>query len=192
MRVLGVLLALVEVRSSRTVVCAITLRDQSAHFVQRVVRYASRVRTHVADQTNRTLLLAQLDAFVELLRQHHCAFHAEAQLAGGLLLNSGCDEWRHRVALLLPVRYGTDNVLHAVERADDRLRCRLIRDLRVFIVAFEETCRKLGRLLREQMDVDGPVLALLKSADFALTLHDQAQRHRLDAACGKPAADLVP
>ena len=85
MRVLRVFLRLEGIRRFRQELRAVLLADQLAYFGDRVVRDAGRVGTHVGDQTDGTFV-AEIDAFVQALGDHHGALHAEAQLARGVLL----------------------------------------------------------------------------------------------------------
>src|SRR5260370_40676130 len=74
--------------------------DQPANFVERVVRNARGVGSHVGDEAHRTFR-AKLDAFVQPLSQHHGPLHAEPKFARGLLLQRGRDERRNRIAFFL-------------------------------------------------------------------------------------------
>ena len=74
---------------SGTILRAEALADQSANFVERVVGDARRIGTHVGDKTDRAFL-AELDAFIQLLREHHGALDAEAELAR----RTPAAEWR--------------------------------------------------------------------------------------------------
>ena len=79
MRVLRVLLALVDVGGRRQEARAVALADVAADFGHRVVADARRIGAHVGDQADRAFL-ADLDTFIQALRQHHGALHAEASL----------------------------------------------------------------------------------------------------------------
>ena len=59
-----------------------------------------RIGPHIADQTDRTFF-AELDAFVEPLRDHHGPLGGEAELARRLLLELTGDEGWNRVSLPL-------------------------------------------------------------------------------------------
>ena len=95
--------------------------DELAHFGDGVVRDARRIGTHVGDETDRAFA-AQFHAFIELLRQHHGALHAEAQLARRFLLQGGRDERSDRIAALFLRADRFDDVLRAFEIGDQRIR----------------------------------------------------------------------
>ena len=98
MRLLRVLdLALVFARRRRQVVGAVARRDMVADRGDRLARHLHAVGPHIGDQAGG--LAADIDAFVELLRQPHGLLRAEAQLARRLLLQRRGGERRMRVAL---------------------------------------------------------------------------------------------
>ena len=96
-RILRVLLRLVGVGRLRQELRAVFLPNQLAHFGQRFIGNAGGVGTHVGDQTNRALV-AEIDAFIQPLGDHHGALHAETQLARGILLELAGGKRRSRTA----------------------------------------------------------------------------------------------
>ena len=77
----------------------------------RALRHSRAVRPHVRDETDRSLVLAQLDAFVEILRQAHGALGAKTEFFRRFLLQGGRSEGRGRILPPLPaldVGYGED------------------------------------------------------------------------------------
>src|SRR5271157_2556970 len=105
--VLSVFLRLVGVRRFRQELKAVGAGDQLARFGERLVRDTGRVGTHVGDKPDRALV-AEIDTFVEALRDDHGSLHAEAQLARGVLLELAGGEWR----------CWTPSALALVDRAD--------------------------------------------------------------------------
>ena len=85
-----------------------------------------------------------------------------------------------------------DQVLGAIHLIEQALGGAFIRELDRFVVLFGEARGQHRRLLGVQLDVDGPVLALDERADLALAVHNQPQRHGLNAAGRKPAPHFVP
>ena len=120
-RVLGVLLALVEVRLLGQVLRAVGLSDLVAHGADRVEGDAGGVRAHVRDQADGAVF-ARLDAFVEALRHLHRLLDREAQLLEGLLLELGGDEGGHRMAAPLLVLDLADHEGRGLEVAPQGFR----------------------------------------------------------------------
>ncbi len=191
-RVLRVLLRLIDVGAAGRNSLPYRSVIRSPHVADGVVGNARGIGAHVGDQTDRAFL-AHFDAFIQPLRQHHGALHAEAQLARRLLLQGGGDERRHRVALLLARADGFDDVIGAIERGHDRVGrlpgCRSRRHRRSILTS---RAREHRRLLGVQIDVDGPVFLRDEGADLAFALHDHPQRDGLHAAGGESAADFIP
>ena len=73
------------------------LADIFAYFLDRLGRHPGRIGTHVGDQTDQPFF-PELHAFIQALRDHHGALHAETQLARGILLQLAGGEWRSRIA----------------------------------------------------------------------------------------------
>ena len=103
-RVLRVLLRLVDVRLLGHVVGAERPADELADVGDRLLRHARRVGAHVGDETDRAFA-RQLDAFVQLLRDHHRLLDREARR----LLQLAGDERRNRALLALLRRDRVDD-----------------------------------------------------------------------------------
>ncbi|MCY1293108.1 hypothetical protein D9M70_423560 [compost metagenome] len=85
MRFLGVLrLGRIETRLFRQVAVAELVGNRLARGLDRFRRHLHAVGTHIGDQTDR--LAADVDAFIELLRDLHGARCGEAEFGGGGLL----------------------------------------------------------------------------------------------------------
>ncbi len=190
-RVLRVLLRLVRVRRLGQELRAVSARDQFAYFGQRFIRDTGRIRTHVGDESDRALV-AEIDAFVEALRDDHGALYAEAQLARRVLLKLAGSERRGRAAPSLALVNRADAPVGELQRGLQLAGFLAIRDCRLLVADTDKPRRKCGRLGSLQVRVDGPIFLLNERLDVALTLDDEPQRNRLHAACGEPAADFVP
>ncbi len=191
MRRLRRLLFLVHVRRFRQVLGTVLAADEFAQLRDRIIRNTGGIGAHVGDEANRAFL-AQFHAFVEVLREHHGALHAEAQLARGVLLQLAGGEGRSRAAPALPFFHRADRPLGLLQRRADLLRFFGVGDLGLFVAAADEARVERRGLGGRQVRVDGPVFLLLEGLDLALALDDQAQRDGLHAAGGEPAAHLVP
>ena len=142
---------------------------------------ARRVGTHVRDETDLPLFAADIDAFVEILRQSHRALGAEAQLLGGFLLQRGRGERRGGILpLLAPLDLGDGELRPSLEVGEDALGFRPGGDLRLVAVDLMQLRRERLRALL-QIGRDAPVLDRRERADFALALHDDTQGDRLHA-----------
>ena len=159
----------------------------------RVVADARGIGTHVGDETDGAFL-ADLDAFIQPLRQHHGALHAEAQLARGFLLQGGGDERRDRIALLLARGHDLDDVVGACRAAPTRESvASWLPSSGVSSLALDQARAEHRRSSwRSRSTSTVQYSRLMEGADLALALHDHAQRHGLHAAGGETAAHFVP
>jgi hypothetical protein len=79
--------------------------------------HTRRVGTHVRDETD-AVVAADVDAFVQILREPHGALGAEAQLLGGFLLQRGRGEGGGGVlAPLAPLDLGDEELLAPLQSA---------------------------------------------------------------------------
>ena len=153
-------------------------------------RDPSRVGSHVGDETGRPFG-AELDAFIEVLRDPHGAARRKPQPAGGVLLERRGDVGRVRAlrpALLLDP---DDPIGRALELAQDVLGFGLGLDLKLdvgvrrtgvtsaAVEPGEEMC--FGALLG-QLGVDRPRLDRDELADLLLAIDHQPQGDRGDPA----------
>ena len=98
MRFLRVLrLAGIGARHGRHITVAIPLADDAARFGDGFAHHGDAVGSHIGDQADG--VAADLDAFIEALRDLHGALGGEAQLARGFLLQGRGDEGRRGIAL---------------------------------------------------------------------------------------------
>ena len=163
----------------------------SANLIERVIRDAHGIGAHVGDQRDGAFL-AQLDAFVEFLRERHGALRGVPQAIVRSLLELGSGEWRRRIAPLFLLRDGGDDPLGLLHGRDDFIGVGLIIHFDVFALELAELGFEDGRRAGIQHGVDGPVFLGDEGADFLFALDDQAQRDSLHASGGKAAADFIP
>ena len=104
---LGALLGLVDGRGIGEILAPEPPGDPAARLVLGLARDAHGVGAHVRDEADRALV-PQLDALVELLRQHHGLLGREVELAARLLLQRRGDEGRRGVAPALAARHALD------------------------------------------------------------------------------------
>src|SRR5215831_5923666 len=127
-RALRVLLLFVRVGRFRKIVWTVFFADVLANFGDGFRGNPDRVGTHVGNQTDRTLF-AEFHAFVEALRDHHGAFHAEAELARGVLLELAGGKWRRGIAAAFFLVDRADDPLGFFQSDADLFRFLAIRDL---------------------------------------------------------------
>ena len=190
----GVLCALLGLIGSglvRQVVGAEPLGDKFSQFLHGLIADAGRVGAHVGNQTDRALF-AQLDAFIEPLRQRHGALDTEAKLARRVLLQGAGDKRGNRVAPPLLARDGGDVVDRLLQRGHVLVRFLLVGNEKFFAVVFDEPGVENRRLGGGEIGGNGPVLFLLELADFAFPFHYQPQGNGLNAPGGESPLDLVP
>ena len=131
----------------------------------------------------------QLDAFVELLREHHRLLDREPRR----LLQLARDERRRRVALALLGRDRRRRSTSARSRsARIAFDCSSLPTLIVVAALLEQLRFELRRLRPGEPREDVPVLLGHERLDLALAVAHQLQRDRLHAAGAQAAADLVP
>ena len=166
-----------------------------ADALERLVRHARRIGTHISDKADRALL-AQLDAFVQLLRDLHRAARLVVELARGLLLEARGDERGRRTAadfLALDALYSERRFL---DGRDDLAGLRLgqlvglVVDAIVFVAVEPRLERR--RILSREARVEGPVFFGAECLALALAIDDYPERDRLHAAGADAALDLVP
>ena len=150
-----------------------------------------RIGTHVGNQRDRAFV-AQLHAFIELLREGHGALGGVAQPVISRLLQFRSREGRRRIALLFFLRNACHLPLGLADRADDLIRGFLILYFDVLAFVLEELGFEERRLPGIQHRVNRPILLRNERANLLLALDDQPQGHRLDAPGGEAAPNFVP
>ena len=187
MRVLGIGLRLVVNRLLGHVVGPELLPDVLAHVGQRLVGDAGRVGSHVGDETHGAFT-RQLDALVELLRDHHRLLDREARR----LLQLAGDERRNRALLAFLGRDRRDGPVRLLQVLEDGVRFGFVPDLDVRAVLLEELGVELRRHRPGQPRGQVPILLGDERADLAFAIDDDLEGDRLHPAGAQAATDLVP
>src|SRR5215472_6631569 len=160
-----------------------------------MVRHPCRVGSHVSDETDRSLI-AQLDTFIEPLRDSHRARRLEVELARCFLLEARGDEGGCRAAAHFLALDGTNDERRLFDRADNLagLRLRQLVGLVVDALVFpaEQTRLEGRRIGRLQTCIERPVLFGAECFTFALALDDYPERDRLHPPRAESSFHLVP
>src|SRR2546430_1607482 len=167
------------------------LRDDLTRLVERALGDVERVGAHIGDETDRGAL-PDRDAFIELLRQDHRPLHRIAELAGCLLLQGRGGEGRRGVPAALLLLDALDRVLGIGERRTVLVRGLTVMDFELVAFVLDDLRRqRLARVVRER-GLERPVLLGHKGLDLALAVDNQPKGDGLNAAGGKPVANLLP
>src|SRR2546426_1088222 len=167
------------------------LRDDVTGLMKRAFGDVKRVGTHVGDETDRRAI-ADRDAFVELLGEHHRFLYRVAELARRLLLQRRGRERRRGIAAALALLNALDGVGGLGERGSDPVGGLAVVNFELVTLLLDDLGgERLPRVVRER-GLEGPVLLRLERLDLALAVDDEAERDRLDAAGGEAVPDLLP
>ena len=191
LRVLG--LGLVLARRVRHIGVAVVLADHFARLRDRGAVDLHAVGSHIGNETGG--LAADIDAFIEPLRDPHRMRRRKAELAAGFLLQGRGGEGRLRIAARRLGFDGRDREVGGLNRLLEFFGFRARSDvepLDLLAVGADQTrlegvaarCRQ-GRHQR-------PVFAGDELFDFEFAVADQPQRHRLHAAGRARARQLAP
>ena len=191
MRRLGCLFLFIGIRRRGQIFAAVLSLDIFADLRQGVIGDAGRIGTHVGNESDQTLF-AQFHAFVQALRNHHGALHAETQLAGGILLELAGGKGRGRVAPALLAIDGADPPVGLLDGGADFFRVIAVGDLDLLLVLAEKTGVESRGLGAGEIRVDRPVFLLFEGLDFAFAFDDEPQGHGLHAPGRYAASDFVP
>ena len=192
MRVLRAGLGLEGAGLFGVVVGPVAAHDELFRSVQRFLRQAQGVGTHIGDETDGALA-GDVDAFIELLGHRHRAFRRHAEAARGLLLQRGGDERGRGRAGLFPALDGLDGKVVFADRVNDRVDLVLAVELHFFLLRAVEAGDDAARLFDAvERHVEIPVFLGLEDLDLVFAVDDHAGRDRLHAPGGKAPADLAP
>ena len=191
LRVLG--LGLILARRVRHIGIAVILADHLARLHDRRIVDLHAIGTHIGDEAGG--LAADVDAFIQPLRDPHGMRRRKAELAAGFLLQRRGGEGRLRIA---PRRFCLDRGDREV-RGLDRLfeifglgAGADIEPLDLLAVGADQTRLEGVAARRRQRCDQRPVFARNEFFDFEFAVADQAQRHRLHAARRARARQLAP
>jgi hypothetical protein len=191
LRVLG--FVLVAARRIGNVIAAIVTVDHPPDGANGFLRHVDTVGAHVSDETDR--LAANIDAFIQPLRQSHGVGGREAELAAGFLLQGRGGEGRRRIA---PRRLGfhrRDGEARMFEGLLEGFGFRAGADveaLDLLAVGADKASFKTLFARGRQRCRERPIFARHETFDLELTIGDQPQRHRLHAAGGTGARQFAP
>jgi hypothetical protein len=191
LRVLG--LGRVLARRARHVAVAVFLADHPARGLHGFRRHVDAVGTHIGDETDG--LAADVDAFVEPLRDAHGLRRGKAELARGLLLQGRGGERRVGVALgglRLDVRYREGRKLQILLEGLGVLAVADVEARDLLAVGAHEARVEHAAVLGGERRDQRPVFARLEGLDLELAVADEAQRHRLDATGRARSRQLAP
>src|ERR1700722_15496020 len=168
---LRILLLFKSIRRLGQVGGTVFLADVFAHLLNGFGRDASGIGTHVGDETDQSFF-AEFHAFVQALRDHHGALHAETQLTRGILLQLAGSERRRGVATAL---FFLDRAYQPVgffQRDANLFRVFAVCDFNLFFTLAHEAGVEGGRLAGSEVRVDGPIFFFLERFDFAFAFDD--------------------
>ena len=100
MSILRALFRSIGIRFVGHIALAVLSRDKLPYGTQRVIGDTSGIGPHIGDETHGAFV-AQLDAFIELLRELHGSPRLKTQLSRRLLLQLAGDERRRRITAAL-------------------------------------------------------------------------------------------
>ncbi len=191
LRVLG--LGLVLARGVRHIGVAVILADHLAGLGDRLGRDLHAVGSHIGDEAGG--LAADVDAFIQPLRDAHGVRRREAELAACFLLQGRGGEGRLRVAARRLGLDGRDLEQCGLDRLLEVLGFRAGADVEPgdLLAIGADQPRLEGITARRQQRRDQrPILPGDEFFDFELAVADQPQRDRLDAAGRAGAGQLAP
>ena len=202
MRLLGVArLRLVPAELRQPVSVAVVGLHELGDLAERRFGDGHRVGPHIGDEAYGALA-RKIDALVQALGHRHRLARAEAELAGGLLLQRRRGEGRGGRALPLLLLDLRDAVVRTVQPFDvgggvglgpeqDPLLVGRGGELALGHLGQAGGERGLG-ILRREADVDAPVFDRVERRDLTLALDDQPDCHRLHPPGGEARSNPFP
>ena len=198
MRILTGLLGLVDAGLFRDIFFAIVRRNEFPRSLDHVVVDADRVCTHVGDEADMALV-AHIEAFIELLSQHHGLLGTEIELADTFLLHRRRRERRLRLAFALALFDFYDHIgvvrfaaAFPGQVVSNGFGCLLCRDFRLLAVDLGQFRRQRQAVFRRIGPADGPIFFRYEGLDGFFPFTDEADGDGLDAAGAEALADFLP
>src|SRR6266542_302191 len=158
--------------------------DRLTYLLDGILAHAQRVGTHVRDEPHRTPVLAEIDPFVQPLRDLHRALGREPEIARRVLLKLGRGIGSGSFAPLFAPGDLGDRVARALEVGAYEGGRRLLLDLELFATSADQPGHEARTLLPNEPDPHVPVLFRNEGFDLPLPIDDEPQRDRLHAPCG--------
>ena len=191
LRVLG--LGLILARRIGNIGVAVVLTDHLARLHDRRIVDLHAVGPHIGNETGG--LAADVDAFIEALRDPHGMRGRKAHLAAGFLLQRRCRERRLRIAARRLGFDGRDREVGGLDRFLEILGFRAgadIEPLDFLAVGTDETRFEGVAARRGQRRHQRPVFARNEFFDFEFAVAYEPQRDRLHPACRARARQFSP
>ncbi len=191
LRVLG--LGHVFAWAGRHIIVAEILGDDAPRRRDRLGREIDAVGAHISDKAGRAV--ADVDAFVEALRDLHGARRRKAELARSLLLKGRCGERRIGVAFDRLRFDRGDREERLLQRGLESFGFRARADIKpvdLLTVGADQPGGEGRVRLRSQMGDDRPIFARDKLFDLQLSVADDPQGDRLHPARRARARQLAP
>ena len=145
-------------------------------------------------------LFANIEAFIELLGEHHRFLRTEIELANAFLLHRRCRKGRLRLAFPFPLFHFRNHIRFVVRLAllfphevmSNSLRFVASRNSCLFPVDFYELCRKRNAVIGLVRAADRPILFRHKGFDFLFPFANKTDCYRLDTTGTESFAHLFP
>ncbi len=190
-RSLRVLLLFERVGRLGQVSRAIFLANVFAHFLDGLGSNPGRIGTHVGDQTDQAFV-AQFHAFIQALRNHHGALHAEAQLARRVLLQFAGGERRGGVAAALFLVDRSDDPVGCFQGSANLFGVFAVGDFDLLFALAHESARRTPAACWRRGARRWSSTHFLERLDLAFAFDNQAQRDGLHAPGRETAAHFIP
>ena len=198
MRILTGLFGLVDAGLVGDVFFAVVRRNELPRGLDHIIVDADRVRTHVGNEAD-VALVAHIEAFIELLGQHHRLLGAEVELADTFLLHRRRRERRLGLAFALAlfdlhnrIRFVVFAAAFPGQVVGDGFGRFLRRDFGLLAVDLGQFCRQGQAVFGLIGSTDGPVFFRHESLDGFFPFTDEADGDGLDTAGAEALADFLP
>ena len=193
MSVLCACLCLVLSRTFGIVLIAVLLTDISSRLTLRVCGHSLRVGSHIGNKTlNAAVLRAYVDTLVELLSDLHDLLRLESELSCRLLLHSRGREGGRGKLFLLGLLYRFYKEAAVSYRCKHAISVSLAGKLYSAVLVAVEAHGELLSVSRCEKGVYSPIFNGYEIAYLLFSLYDHSRSDRLNASCGKSAADVLP
>ena len=191
MGILRLLARAVDIRFLRHKARPVVHRQEIARLFLRQLRNAGGIRAHIGDETDRAAF-PKLQAFIELLREHHGPAAGKAELPRGVLLHAACREGCGRLPAPLALLDLLDGERGLLQLPHQIHALPFIVQRQLFPVHMGELRIEHRRLALPELEADGPVFLGAECLDLLLPVADQLHRHRLHPPGGKPFPHFAP
>ena len=192
MRILCALLGLEDTRLVGQVAVSPCRLDVIRCRLLGICRNTQRIGTHVGNQADSTHAV-NIHAFIQLLCGLHGTLRLEAETLGRLLLQGRGDERRCRLLLRDALLDRSHDEIRLLQPFEQAVRLCLVFNFDLLAVHSRQLgIEGLVAARGGEYGINAPVFLRLKCPDLFLTIHDQADCHRLHTPCRQAALDLFP